>query len=188
MLNKQSDNIQSWCTPFPILNQSIVLCLVLIVVPWPTYRFLRRQVRRSGIPIPFRIFHSLLSSTQSKAFCIQWALVTQLCPTFSEPMGCSLPGSSVHAILQGRILELVAISFSMGYSKPRDQTQVSHIAGRFFTVWATSQWIRSKNNLNLLIKFVFFKSKILERNFKKIMNINPSWWVSFDAKHNWHEE
>ena len=46
------------------------------------------------------------------------------------------PGSSVHGILQARILEQVAISFSRGSSRPRDQTQVSHTAGRFFTIWA----------------------------------------------------
>ena len=40
-LNKQGDNIQPWCTPFPIWNQSIVLCLVLTVASWPTYRFSR---------------------------------------------------------------------------------------------------------------------------------------------------
>ena len=56
-LNKQGDNIQPWCTPFPILNQSIVPCLVLTVASWPAYRFLRRQVRWSGIPISLRMLH-----------------------------------------------------------------------------------------------------------------------------------
>ena len=65
-LNRQGGNIQPWCTPFPILNQSIVPCPVLTVASWPAYRFLRRQIRWSGIPISFRIFHSLLWSTQSK--------------------------------------------------------------------------------------------------------------------------
>ena len=46
---------------------------------------------------------------------------------------CSLPGSPVHGILQARILEWVTVPFSRGSSQPRDQTQVSHIAGRFFT-------------------------------------------------------
>ena len=55
-LNKQSDNIQPCCTPFPILNQLVVPCPVLTVAFWPAYRFLRRQVRWSGIPISFRIF------------------------------------------------------------------------------------------------------------------------------------
>ena len=48
-LNKQGDNIQPWHTPFPIWNQSVVPCPVLTVVSWPAYRFLKRQVRWSGI-------------------------------------------------------------------------------------------------------------------------------------------
>ena len=51
-------------------------------------------------------------------------------------MDCSLPGSSVHGILQVRIREWVAMLFSMGSSPPRDGTQVSCIAGGFFTIWA----------------------------------------------------
>jgi len=61
-LKNQGDNIQPWCTPFPIWNQSVVPCPVLTVASWPAYRFLRRQVRWPGIPISFRIFHSLLWS------------------------------------------------------------------------------------------------------------------------------
>ena len=64
-LNKQGDNIQPWCTPFPIWNQSVGPCPVLTVAFWPAYRFPKRQVRWSGIPISWRIFHSLLWSTQS---------------------------------------------------------------------------------------------------------------------------
>ena len=67
LLNKQGDNIQPWHTPFPIWNQSVVPCPVRTVASWPAYGFLKRQVRWSGIPISFRIFHSLLWSTQSKA-------------------------------------------------------------------------------------------------------------------------
>ena len=63
---KQSDSIQPWYTPSPILNQSIVPCLVLTVASWLAYRFLRRQVRCSGILISWRIFHSLFWSTQSE--------------------------------------------------------------------------------------------------------------------------
>ena len=65
--NKQGDNIHPWHTPFPTWNQSVVPCPVLTVASWPAYRFLKRQVRWSGIPISWRIFHSLLWSTQSKA-------------------------------------------------------------------------------------------------------------------------
>ena len=54
-------------------------------------------------------------------------------------MDSSQPDSSVHGIFQARIMEWVAISFSRGSSRPRDQTQVSHIVGRHFTVWATRE-------------------------------------------------
>ena len=54
-------------------------------------------------------------------------------------MDSSLPRSSVQGILQARVLEGVVSSFSRESSWPRDQTQVSHTAGRFFTNWATAQ-------------------------------------------------
>ena len=60
-------------------------------------------------------------------------------PTLSDSMDCSPPGSSVHGILQARILEWVAIPFSRGSSWPRDWTWVPCIAGRFFTIWATRE-------------------------------------------------
>ena len=66
-LNKQDDNIQPWHAPFPIWNQSVVPCPFLTVVSGHIYWFLSRQVRWSDIPIVWRIFHSLLWSTQSKA-------------------------------------------------------------------------------------------------------------------------
>ena len=59
--------------------------------------------------------------------------VAQSCPTICDPIDCSLPGSSVHGILQVRILEWVAIPFPGGPSQPRDHTQDSHIASRLFT-------------------------------------------------------
>ena len=55
-LNKQGDNIQPRRTPFPIWNQSVVPCPVLTVASWPAYRFLKQQIRWSGISISFRIF------------------------------------------------------------------------------------------------------------------------------------
>ena len=66
-LNKQGDNIQPWHTPFPIWKQSVVSYLVLTVASLLAYRLIRRQVLWSGIPISWRIFHSFLWSTQSKA-------------------------------------------------------------------------------------------------------------------------
>ena len=67
--------------------------------------------------------------------------VSQLCPTFCDPMNYR-----VHGILQGRILEWVAFPFSRGSSQPRDWTQVTHIESIFFTSWTTREvqqyWIR----------------------------------------------
>ena len=72
-------------------------------------------------------YHDLLSyHSQVKV------IVAQSCPILCKPMVCSLPGSSVHGIFQARLLEWVAISFSRGTSRLRDQTQVSCITGRFF--------------------------------------------------------
>ena len=60
-------------------------------------------------------------------------------PTLCNTTDCSPPGSSVYGILQARILEWLVILFSKGSSQPRDRTQISCIAGRFFTVWATRE-------------------------------------------------
>ena len=66
-------------------------------------------------------------------------LVAQLCLTPCDLKDCNLAGSSVHGILQARILEWVAISFSRGSFQPRDWTRVYYIAGRFFNVWITRE-------------------------------------------------
>ena len=64
---------------------------------------------------------------------------SQSCPTLCDPIDYSPPGSSVHGILQARILEWAAIPFSRGYSQPRDQTRISYNSclGGFFTTNAT---------------------------------------------------
>ena len=67
------------------------------------------------------------------------AQLLQLCLTLCSPLDYSPPGSSVHGILQARMLEWVAMPFSRGSSQPSDQTQVSRIAGGFFTSWATRE-------------------------------------------------
>ena len=73
------------------------------------------------------------------SMCVCMCLVAQSCPTLWDPMDCSPPGSFVHWILQARMLEWVAISFSRGSFLPRDWIQVSCIAGRFFIIWATKE-------------------------------------------------
>ena len=71
--------------------------------------------------------------------------VAQFCLTIYNPMDCSLPGSSIHGIFQASILEWVAISFFRGSSRMRDWTQISHIAGRCFTIWATREALMTEN-------------------------------------------
>ena len=66
-------------------------------------------------------------------------LVTQLCLTLCDSMDYTLPGFSVHRILQARILEWIAIPFSRGSSWSRDQIRVSCIADRFFSIWASRE-------------------------------------------------
>ena len=74
---------------------------------------------------------------------------------FVTPMDCSLPGSSVHGILPGNVLEWVAISFSRASSQPRDQTQFYHIAGRCFTIWVTREaWVPIFSSSMVFIKLV----------------------------------
>ena len=70
---------------------------------------------------------------------VKWSEFAQLCLTLCDPMDCSLSGFSVYGIFQAKVLEWVAISFSRGSSWPRDRTQVSHIAGRCFTLWGTRE-------------------------------------------------
>ena len=68
-----------------------------------------------------------------------------------RPMGCSPPGSSVHGILQARMLEWVAIPFSRESSQPRDQTLLSDVAGRFFTIWATREAPLNYNDMEMYL-------------------------------------
>ena len=69
-LNRQGDNIQPWCAPFLIWTQSVVPCPVLTVASWPAYRFLRRQVRWSGIPISLIIFQFIVIHTVKGFFIL----------------------------------------------------------------------------------------------------------------------
>ena len=83
-----------------------------------------------------------------KRWRLTWLLTWGSCSVMADSLQIhglySLPGSSVHGILQKRILEWVANPFSRGSSWLRDQTQVFHIAGRFFTNWATRETSNTK--------------------------------------------
>ena len=83
-------------------------------------------------------------------------------------MDCSPPGSSIHGLLQARVLEWVAISFSRGSSRPRDRTQVSCIVGTHFTIWATRE---------------VFSGEFLKRQHDKKTSLGP---VLRIWKHGWY--
>ena len=111
-------------------------------------------------------------------FFIPWSevLVAQSCLTLCNPRDYSPLGSSVLGIFQTRILEWIAISFSRRSSQPRDQTWVSCIVGRFFSVWPTREAPFIPYYLSILffvsIMATFFSPffcspKILESNFLK---------------------
>ena len=95
-----------------------------------------------------KIWHSQAFTKNSrKAFvhiCINnihafVCLIAQSCLTLCNPMDYSPPGSSIHGLLQARIMEWVAIPFPRGFSPSRDRSWVSYSTGGFFTNWATRE-------------------------------------------------
>ena len=86
-------------------------------------------------------------------------------------MDCQLPESSVREILQARILEWIALPFSRGSSQSRDQSQVSHTAGKFFTVWATKEahrtTISSSNST-----YVYLFNENVNTNSKRYIDLH----------------
>ena len=101
---------------------------------WPRIWLTSNWIRQKSYQIPI---HSEMPVHLKWIIFVCVCLVTQSCLTLFDPLDCSLLGSFVHGILQVRILEGVIIPFSRGSSQPRDRTQISYIAGRFFTKWAT---------------------------------------------------
>ena len=83
-------------------------------------------------------------------------------------MDCSPPGSSVHGILQARVLEWVAIPFSRGSSRPRDWTQVSHIPGRRFNLWATREALTHVSCGSRIVGRFFYRWATREARFSYI--------------------
>ena len=92
-----------------------------------------------------------------------WSVTTQSCLNLCNSTGCSAPGSSVHGILQARILEWIAISFSRGSSQSRHQNFTSlrspSLAGRFFTSVSSGKPIQGKP-LNDLVKMKWIRMAV----------------------------
>ena len=92
--------------------------------------------------------------------------VAQLCPTVCNPMDCSPAGSSIYGILQARIMDWIVISFSRVSYQSRDQNKVSHIASRFFFIWApqealyeVKEVLNNFYNSDYITKYKCIKSK-----------------------------
>ena len=100
--------------------------------------------------------------------CAVLCLVAQSCLIRCDPMDYSPPSSSVRGILQARILECVAISSSKGSSQPRDQTQVSSIAGGLFTIWVIRE-VRPQEVMEPLITGIL---QPLTKDYK-LFSFNP---------------
>ena len=136
----------------------------LLATPWttayqspPSMGFSRQEYWRS-VPLPSALFShkeeqmwvSWAEVNEARACYTKWSKlecvkVAQSCLTLFDPMDYT-----VHGILQARILEWVAFPFSRGSSQPRDWTQVSRIAGGFFTSWATREAQVRKRKTNII--------------------------------------
>ena len=99
-------------------------------------------------------------------------LVAQLCLTFCNSMDCSLPGFSVHGVLQARILEWVAMPFSRWFYQLKDWTQVSHIVCRFFTIWATQEALILCIVFQNILSLIDTNDEIEVCNYYSAINLN----------------
>ena len=109
-------------------------------------------------------------------------LVAKPCLTLYDPMDCSLPGPPVHGILQARILEWVAISFFRGSSQLRNWTQISCLAGGFFTIRATRK-AHSKVYIHIICLLPVYKRSrfnicngIMEVIYRHVFANDPYLW------------
>ena len=125
--------------------------------------------------------------------------VSESCLTLCDPVDCAPPGSSVHGILQARILEWVAMPSSRGASRPGDPTQVSLIAGKFFTIWtnfghmwrerrsgqpawkwqSVGKWWPFTLNSNSVEKWLRIQSTLVQILARPLRDYLISPWLSF---------
>ena len=149
----------------------LLLCVLFASILFPAWGC--RQSKEFGEFLSIFLFFSYTNIKEAKlcffflnvcvcvcvCACARTCLVTQSRPTLCNTMDHSPPASSVHGILQARILEWIAFPFSRGSSQPRNWTRVSCIAGGFFTIWVTREapmWMsiclkivfKAKNNLS----------------------------------------
>ena len=133
-------------------------------------------------------------------WCKKCGLVAQSCPTLCDTMNCSPTGSSVDGVFQARILEWVAISFSRGYSQPRDQTQVSRIQADSLSAelpgkpkegWAPRNWCFQTVVLEKTWESLWLqRDQTSQSQRKSTLNIHcKDWCCSWNSNTlAWHED
>ena len=104
--------------------------------------------------------------------------VTQSCLTLCDPMDCSLPGSSVHRDSPGKNTGVGCRALLQESSLPRDRTQVSHIAGRFFTIWAT----KGSRRILECVAYPFSKGTSPLRKQTRVSCIALGFFISWATK------
>ena len=132
---------------------------------------------------------SNLDCGTTKKFEVQkwkWKLVTQSCLTLCNPMDCSLPSSSVHEILQGRVLEWVAISFSRGPSGPGVGIRGSNLSLLHCRQILYQLSHQGTPSINSSHKKAIYSSSVLIHISLPLgckLNYCPNWWVPLAEKH-----
>ena len=136
------------------------------------YSFSSITYMLTGVPLTsLEQFPIAISENASRLSSSVKVKVAQSCPTLCDPMDYILRG-----ILQAKTLEWVAFPFSSGYSQPRDWTQVSCIAGRFLTSWATREALISpqiKLQLTSLTWYIFISVNTL--GWEKFLNTEDTY-------------
>ena len=136
--------------PKPFFSSAFLICL------FRKYIQILTEAISNVFHFCFSLYTALFNFWRRKAIIVESGVV-QSCPTLCDPVDCSPPGSSVHGIFQAVVLEWAAISFSRGSSWPRDQTQVSHIVDRCFTIWATREnyhrWLKNPTTISAELYF-----------------------------------
>ena len=150
---------------------SAIYCLCLLLHSLPLYFYVLSREQNEC----YSLRHQLDTSWHDRyAIFVELhmkvkVLVNYSCPTLCNTMDSSLASSSVHGILQARIMEWVAIPFSRGSSQPRNWTQVSCIAGRFFTIWATWESLNYTHTHTYIYTHTYIHIFLLETHKKSLI-------------------
>ena len=166
-------NLSTWSSPLGCLSilTTWLLTFLRVSVPRDKAKIMPqcfvKQPQKSSTSFPLYSIHYMWPTMSSPCSSV---LVSQSCLILCNPMDCSPPGSSVRGNFQARILEWAATPFSRGSSRPRYCIQVSCIADRFFTIWAT----REAHLQGGVIKFHVLVGKISQNGNSSIV---PSLYI-----------